>query len=60
MIRRGEEDLRIQGGSDVTMGGEFLAVVEGDGVNEAAYGFELVNGSMTRSGGRRASPSESG
>ena len=52
MIRRGEEDLGFQCVGDVLMRGEFLSVVEGDGVYEVADRLEATHGSLLcRAGG---------
>ena len=44
--RRGEEDFGFQCMGDVLMRGEFLSVVEGDGVHEVADRLEATHGSL--------------
>ena len=52
MIRRGEEDFGFQCMGDVLMRGEFLSVVEGDGVHEVADRLEATHGCLLcRAGG---------
>ena len=53
MIRRGEEDFGFQGMGDVLMRGEFLSVVEGDGVDEVADRLEATHGCLLCCAGSR-------
>ena len=53
VIRRGEEDFGFQCMGDVLMRGEFLSVVEGDGVHEVADRLEATHGSLLCSAGGR-------